>query len=44
VEELNVSRFLHLEDERHQRVLLVERLMQWIALLGVVLLVLAGLR
>lgn len=39
-----MSRFLHLEDERHQRVLLVERLMQWIALLGVVLLVLAGLR
>lgn len=42
-----MERFFHLEDERQQRVLLVERLMQWVALLGLVLLLvllLAGLR
>jgi hypothetical protein len=39
-----VERFFHLEEERQQRVLLVERLMQWVALLGLLVLLLAGLR
>ncbi len=36
--------FVHLEEDRQQRVLLVERVMQWIALLGLLVLLLAGLR
>jgi hypothetical protein len=39
-----VQRFFHLEEERQQRVLLVERVMQWIAVLGLLVLLLAGLR
>ena len=39
-----MERFFHLEDERQQRVLLVERLMQWVAVLGLLVLLLAGLR
>lgn len=39
-----MERFFHLEDERQQRVLLVERLMQWVAMLGLLVLLLAGLR
>ncbi len=35
---------VYLEEERHQRVLVVERVMQWIALLGLLVLLLVGLR
>jgi hypothetical protein len=39
-----MARFVHLEDERHRRLLVIERLMQWVALLGLLVLLLAGLR
>ena len=35
---------VYLEEERQQRVLLVERVMQWVALLGLLALLLLGLR
>jgi hypothetical protein len=37
-----VSRFVHLEDERQQRVLLVERVMQWVALATLLVVLLAA--
>jgi hypothetical protein len=38
-----MARFVHLEEDRQQRVLLVERVMQWVALATVLVLFLAGL-
>jgi hypothetical protein len=35
---------VQIEEERQYRVLLVERVMQWIAVLGLLVLFLAGLR
>jgi hypothetical protein len=34
--------FVHAEEQRHRRVLLVERVMQWVAVLSVVVLFLVG--
>jgi cytochrome b subunit of formate dehydrogenase len=40
---LHLPPIVYLEQARHQRVLLVERVMHWVALLGVLVLLLAGL-
>ncbi len=37
-----MPRFIHLEEERQQRVLLVERVMQWVALATLLVIVVAG--
>lgn len=37
-----MARFVHLEEERQQRVLVVERVMQWVALATLLVLFVAG--
>jgi hypothetical protein len=37
-----VPRFIHLEEERQQRVLLVEQVMQWVAVATLLVVLLAG--
>lgn len=37
-----MQRFVYLEDERQRRVLLVERVMQWVALATLLVIVLTG--